>query len=323
MVESEEKFDGILLALAQQHPDGIIELLDTFFSFLARKTDFYTGAPPEVGEKMVLEKFKKYQKVAYAEDEKKKAEREEQERRKEERRKKKEMEEKEAANQPKIKELTDEEADALEKKLAAKSENSPVQSPKEEKEQEKKEKGEEEEDEDSKGKIKPNAGNGCDLENYRWTQTLQEVEVVIPLNLKVKSRDVVVEYGRKTIKAGLRNAPPILQGELYNEIKVEECNWYLDNGSAVVLSLEKINKMEWWGRLVLSDPEINTQKVAPEPSKLGDLDGETRGMVEKMMYDQRQKEMGKPTSDEQKKQEVLKKFMEQHPEMDFSKCKFN
>lgn len=323
MVESEEKFDGILLALAQQHPDGIIELLDTFFSFLARKTDFYTGAPPEVGEKMVLEKFKKYQKVAYAEDEKKKAEREEQERRKEERRKKKEMEEKEAANQPKIKELTDEEADALEKKLAAKSENSPVQLPKEEKEQEKKEKGEEEEDEDSKGKIKPNAGNGCDLENYRWTQTLQEVEVVIPLNLKVKSRDVVVEYGRKTIKAGLRNAPPILQGELYNEIKVEECNWYLDNGSAVVLSLEKINKMEWWGRLVLSDPEINTQKVAPEPSKLGDLDGETRGMVEKMMYDQRQKEMGKPTSDEQKKQEVLKKFMEQHPEMDFSKCKFN
>lgn len=83
----------------------------------------------------------------------------------------------------------------------------------------------------------PNKGNGLDMEKYTWGQSLQEVNISVPVSPGTKSRFITCEIKKKYLKVGLKGQPPVVE------------------------------------------------------------------------FDQRQKQMGLPSSDEMQKQEIKKKFM--------------
>jgi len=348
--EQQQKWDNMLMMMAQEN-HGIDNLLDTFFGFLHRKTDFFSAAAAADSRQKVISAYEKWIKVNDLKEVEKKKDakarsdyNKEIQKKLDEARKKQEEAKGIPEQTEKIMEVTDEQAEAIkQEKQAPKSDaqpetKKPKSSPKSSSTSEpatkitdiyapspfdEKQDGEEDDKDFDPTLLKPNFGNGANYENYSWTQTLKEAEIRIPFldcPNKLKGRDFKVVITKTKITAGLKNKPPVIEGKLHSSVKEEDSTWVLDN-NVLTITLEKIDNQMWWKNVVEGQPMINTRRVQPENSNLSDLDGDTRGMVEKMMYDQRQKQMGLPTSEEQKKQDMLKEFMKQHPEMDFSKAK--
>eukprot|EP00796_Vickermania_ingenoplastis_P000246 gene247-121_t len=314
-MSAEDRFDGVLMAIAQQQ-QGIDGILDVFFSFLYRKTDFFSQ--PELAKSSLQRFTGKYQALAQekiAQQQAAAAAAEAARKKKEEAESRVEVIEDEQELQAIAEKQLQEEAERKRKQLEEQMESI---------EKAKAAAGDEAEADVPKGLV-PSAGNGYEYPHYGFTQSLQDLEVRVPLpvaaNSRLTGKMVDVSITAQRLRVGLKNKPPVVDGELYNRVKTEDCMWTIEDGRVIVVSLTKQNAMEWWKTVIRGDAEIDLQKVVPENSKLDDLDGETRQTVEKMMYDQRQKQMGLPTSEEQKKQDMLKKFMEAHPEMDFSNAK--
>ena len=161
---------------------------------------------------------------------------------------------------------------------------------------------------------------------YSWRQSLSEIELYLPIPAGTRAKQLQVTITPHRLSVALHTDPsrPLLEGNLFKDIKAEDSTWTIADGKELQIVLEKVGKEEWWRCVISGHEEIDTTKIEPENSNISDIkDAETRQMVEKMMFDQRQKMAGLPTSEELKKQDMLKKFMEQHPEMDFSNVKMS
>lgn len=380
------RFDGLYLNVAQQSR-GIEPLLDSVFSFLRRKTDFFAGPPGSgpggtaVAIAKVQEVVEKHAKIYRQEQEAKKTQQKQKQATKQ-RPKDKEQDGKVSAttsgkeeksntepvpspgssggsandndvvemgtdggfdisdpsppSNPEILPLSyskppDEKSEYSSKATSTKKDEStttdenPAQSVKNMKDDSNKDVHDNENETDD---GPPPVGNGATVpDRYVWTQTLSDVLVSIPVPDGTRGRDLNVKMGRTQLKVTLRDPTTtsmktLVDAPLCKPIICDDSFWTVEDGNRLAINLQKLNQMEWWDCVCTDDDvKVNVRKIQPENSSLNDLDGETRKTVEKMMFDQRQKALGLPTSDEQQKLDILENFKKLHPEMDFSNAK--
>lgn len=169
-------------------------------------------------------------------------------------------------------------------------------------------------------------GNGAVHETYSWTQTLSEVSIVVPVPqecVPIRGKDCKVKLQKEYMSIGIAGREDIVSGPLFAPVRVDDSMWNLVDSNTIEVSLTKVDGMQWWKCVIQGEPEIDTTKIEPEPSSLNDVDPEMRSTVEKMMYDQQQQTLRQHSSSGKEesiegKQEAIKRFMEAHPELDFS-----
>ena len=338
--EDDERFDGLYMNVAQT-ARGIDPLLDTVFGFLRRKTDFFAGPPgadADKGTELAMEKVqqvmekhvKRYQAEHAAKSTKKKAPETTTSSTNKTPKKPKSSPAAKREENDVVEMGTDggfdasQPAAAVPEKPSAPPPPAPVATEKKDTVAAEPATTENDEGESSEQKDPPPVGNGGTVPGkYVWTQTLSEVTVNIPVPENTPGRDLNVMIAKTKLKVGLRGAGNMIIEEtpLCKPVIVDDSFWTVEDGNRLVINLQKSNQMEWWDCVVQGDPTIDVRTIQPENSSLSDLDGETRKTVEKMMFDQRQKAMGLPTSDEQQKLDVLQRFQKEHPELDFSNVK--
>lgn len=62
---------------------------------------------------------------------------------------------------------------------------------------------------------------------YSWKQTIQDVDIIVPVPKGTRARDLAVVIAKKKLSVGPKGKEPIMAGELCQDIKVEESTWTL------------------------------------------------------------------------------------------------
>ncbi|XP_018307592.1 nudC domain-containing protein 3 isoform X2 [Mycetomoellerius zeteki] len=156
--------------------------------------------------------------------------------------------------------------------------------------------------------------NGAIRENYTWSQTLNDLDVIvkIPKHIKASKDTVKVDInsneikidGKPSVSSTNSKWENIFNGKFSFKIRRDESIWSIEAGKQISIHLEKAME-RWWEALIVDEPKIDLNKI--DCSKhFNDMAPEEQMKVQELMWNQQQKILGKPTSEQIKMEATLK-----------------
>ncbi|XP_014233110.1 nudC domain-containing protein 3 [Trichogramma pretiosum] len=277
----EERHDEMFMEILRDEKN-LSGFLDAFCGFLYRRTDFYVeatpetrvGYPPGIAEQILLTISRKWQ------------------------------DKKKESQNPK-KATNDADQNKESKEPTKKSETGSSSSSSSTKNEPKK----------SKLLDKPftNCYNGATYDNYSWSQTIGDIDclVKVPETIK-KSKQVKVDIKADSLLIKLCSDAgqwdTHFEGKFSFNIRHNDSFWCLEPGKTINLHLSK-GQERWWENMLESEPKIELSKIdCSRP--MDDMTEGEQMKIEELMWNQRQKELGLPTSEDaerkRKEEQLLK-----------------
>lgn len=147
--------------------------------------------------------------------------------------------------------------------------------------------------------------NGAVYENYSWSQTISEIDVIVKVPPNITTKNLSVSISIQQILIKLKNENEVLlKGDLCQKCKHADVIWSLDK-EKLEIHIEKAYEM-WWNCFLQNEPKLDISKLdCSRPFE--DLSDEAQAKIQELTWNQERKRLGLPTSDEMKMHDKLKK----------------
>lgn len=145
--------------------------------------------------------------------------------------------------------------------------------------------------------------NGAVRDNYSWNQNFEDIDITIPTKVS-NSKLIKIVSQRKSLKVVVENEV-IMDDQMQHEVKADDTTWSLEKGKQITINLTKSSEV-WWSKLLTNEEAIDMKKIHPERG-MESMPADERAVINRLQFDEMQKQLGNPQSHEVKVHNMLKK----------------